>query len=340
MPCIFFTCYHGILYQYILAGRILCRGRRYGIKTCCQVTLRTETNVAISIVVDILAILAQERLDHLSRYSHLHAISSRSGVVLSHTEQYRARWCQLSFYFYWEIVIIVERYADWLVGFHQFSHIHLVPYILVSLQFVAAFPVEWLCIGASIAFLHIDAECKWIICSQLEHQLGHVCINEFANKLEELTWNANTKLTVVDWLAKHLCRNLSFCLGQDAILAIYCHTCGQVDGVCAQVFKCETRRLAHVLQQSVREFIPCSTWVVDIFLTRHYLYMIDTIRWFCHCSIDKSCTQLQFATSDHSYIYIINRCSSYETIVNQLIYAHTWHYRDESWYNRLEWTSE
>ena len=287
MPYIWVTCHYGILYHYIFTwGIYIWSCRRYGIQTSCQVTLRTQTNVASSTIVDVLAILAQQRLDLLGRYSHLHAICSRSGVVLCHAEQYRARRSQLSLYLYWELVIIVQCHADRLVVCEQVGHIHLVPHILISLQFVAALPVKHLCIGTSIVSLHIDAECEWMICGQLEHQLGHIWIDVLANQLEELAWNTHSELTVVNWLAKHCCRNLSFCLGQNTIFAIYCHTRRQGDGVCAQVLKCEARHLAHICQQRVGELIPCSTWFVDIFLARHYLHMIDAIQWLCHSSID------------------------------------------------------
>ena len=142
---------------------------------------------------------------------------------------------------------------------------------------------------------------------------------------------------MVDWLTQHLRWNLSIVGSENTILAIYCSTKIQREVVRAQVLESESRSTTHICKQLVRELIPSSTCFVVVFHARLYLYVIYTIRWFCNRCVDKSSTQLQLAISNHSHIYIIDRSSSYEAIVNHIVHAHTWQYRYNSWSNHLEW---
>ena len=190
---------------------------------------------------------------------------------------------------------------------------------------------------ASILGLHIYTECKRIICSQLEHKLGHIGVNEFASRLEELAWDTHCKLTIMKFLSKELSRNLSSYIRDHTILASYSSTCGKGDAVRAQVLECETRSIAHVLKQFVRELIPCGTWVVDILHARLYLCMVDAIYWFFNDCVDKFSTHHDSVFCQHAYIDIVNWLSSHEAIVDYFINACTWIYRNHHWYGQFSW---
>ena len=281
---------------------------------------------------------------HLSNsswlYRNLNSIQSANFVLLGHREYTWASRRYLTGNGYRILATVVDSHSDWFVVLQYGIQIHFVPSVFVCLKIEATIPAELLCISTIVICLHINTECKWIVSCQLNHQLCHIRIDEFANCLEEYTWNAETKLTMVNWFAQYLCRNLSLSTGQDTILAIYCHTSRQGNGIAAQVLECESRSLTHIRQQVVRELIPSGACFVYIALTGLHLYVVDTVQWLFNGSINQTCTQFQFVACNHSYIYIIDRISSHKAIVNHFINAHTWQYRYDCRCNHLEWASE
>ena len=309
------------------------------VHTDSHITICAEACVARQVTEVFLVVFC-----HLSNsswlYRNLNSIQSANFVLLGHREYTWASRRYLTSNGYRILATVVDSHSDWFVVLQYGIQIHFVPSVFVCLKIEATIPAELLCINASVSCLHINTECKWIVCSQLDHQLSYVFVNEFANCLEELAWNTYTKLTAVDWFAQYLCRNLSLSTGQDTILAIYCHTSRQGNGIAAQVLECESRSLTHIRQQVVRELIPGGACFVYIALTGLHLYVVDTVQWLFNGSIDQRCTQFQFVACYHSHIYIIYRSGSHKAIVNHFIHAHTWQYRYDSRSNHLERASE
>ena len=240
---------------------------------------------------------------------------------------------------YYDILTIVNL-VDWV------SQIHLVPNIHIWLQFQTVLlplcPIEYNSVfaGINVLRLHINTECEWVVSCQLEHQLSHIRIDQFASGLEEHAWDTQTELTMMQWLSKELSRNLRFCLGQNAILAAYRHTSRHGNSVAAQVLECESRSTTHILQQCVRELVPCSTCIVYVALTCLHLYVVDAVCWFIHRCINESSAQFNLSFSNYCYIYIVDRASSHEAIINDMIHVCTWPYRYDSWHNHLQRTSK
>ena len=139
------------------------------------------------------------------------------------------------------------------------------------------------------------------------------------------------------FLSKELSRNLSSYIRDHTILASYSSTCGKGDAVRAQVLECETRSIAHVLKQFVRELIPCGTWVVDILHASLYLCMIYAIYWLFYSSVNKLCTHYDSILCQHTCIDIVDWLSGHEAIVDYFINACAWIYRYNHWYSQLSW---
>ena len=141
----------------------------------------------------------------------------------------------------------------------------------------------------------------------------------------------------MEWFVKDFTRNDKFCLGKNTILASYSSPSSQSNMIAAQVLECDTRSIAHVLKQFVRELIPCGTWVVDILHARLYFCMIYAIYWLFYSSVNKLCTHYDSILCQHTYIDIVDWLSSHKAIVDYFINACAWIYRYNHWYSQLSW---
>ena len=210
-----------------------------------NVACSAETSVARK-VLDIVAVLAYLSFDSFRFNRNNNAITSTENQSLSHTNKSRARRSHFGKDSYIEIVVIVDSNGSRLFAIDWLAYVNVIPFILVCREFEATRPIELFSLLARRR-LHIDAECEWVVCSELKHELSYVSINEFACSQEELAWNAYCELTVVEVLSQYVSRNLSITFGQDAILAINSNTCRESDSVRAQVLERDSWSVAHIL---------------------------------------------------------------------------------------------
>ena len=227
-------------------------------------------------------------------------------------------------------ILAIFEFLQWVV------YLHLVPYILVSLQLqsicIPLVPVELsstsTCIDVNSC--QIQAERCWLSGSELQIEVLYICIYQSTYFLNELSRYAQRSIYVL-W-------NFHGSAVSNAIFATYSYTSGQLSSLVAQVLERYAHSVAHLVQQTHWEVIPVSTRCHFVFFTCLYGSSSSAVScWIIQCSLDSLSCQLQFTIRFHAYIHVLNIHSSKNAIVDHLIYAHTTWNRHDQWYSHLSW---